>query len=94
MALTITNPLFQFSLLATLRLLLAIVATATENVDLHQRVVKTAFLKKELKEGIYENLPEGVIDASSPNHVYKLKNALWGLEQAQCIWVSRILFSS
>ncbi|GKA42680.1 retrovirus-related pol polyprotein from transposon TNT 1-94, partial [Tanacetum coccineum] len=44
--------------------------------------VKTAFLHGTLKEDVYVCQPEGFIDADHPSHVYKLKKALYGLNQA------------
>ncbi|GJW85667.1 retrovirus-related pol polyprotein from transposon TNT 1-94 [Tanacetum coccineum] len=47
-----------------------------------QMDMKTAFLHGSLKEDVYVCQPEGFIDAYHPSHVYKLKNALYGLMQA------------
>nr|GEU35627.1 retrovirus-related Pol polyprotein from transposon TNT 1-94 [Tanacetum cinerariifolium] len=47
-----------------------------------QMDVKTAFLHGSLKEDVYVCQPEGFIDADHPSHVYKLKKALYGLNQA------------
>ncbi|GJZ67707.1 retrovirus-related pol polyprotein from transposon TNT 1-94, partial [Tanacetum coccineum] len=44
--------------------------------------VKTAFLHGTLKEDVYVCQHKGFIDADHPRHVYKLKNALFGLKQA------------
>ncbi|GJW85618.1 retrovirus-related pol polyprotein from transposon TNT 1-94 [Tanacetum coccineum] len=44
--------------------------------------VKTAFLHGTLKEDVYVCQPEGFIDDDHPSHVYKLKKALYGLNQA------------
>nr|GEX15345.1 hypothetical protein [Tanacetum cinerariifolium] len=43
--------------------------------------VKTAFLHGLLKEDVYVCQPVGFIDADHLSHVYKLKNALYGLKQ-------------
>ncbi|GJU79083.1 retrovirus-related pol polyprotein from transposon TNT 1-94 [Tanacetum coccineum] len=40
--------------------------------------VKTAFLNGELNEEVYVNQPEGFVDPDHPNHVYRLKKALYG----------------
>nr|GEW99759.1 retrovirus-related Pol polyprotein from transposon TNT 1-94 [Tanacetum cinerariifolium] len=45
-----------------------------------QMDVKTAFLHGSLKEDVYVCQPKGFIDADHPSHVYKLKNALYGLK--------------
>nr|GFA04647.1 retrovirus-related Pol polyprotein from transposon TNT 1-94 [Tanacetum cinerariifolium] len=44
--------------------------------------VKTTFLHSTLKEDVYVWKPKGFIDADHPSHVYKLKKALYGLNQA------------
>ncbi|GKF50181.1 retrovirus-related pol polyprotein from transposon TNT 1-94, partial [Tanacetum coccineum] len=44
--------------------------------------VKIAFLHGSLKKEVYVCQPEGFIDADQPSHVYKLKNALYGLKHA------------
>nr|GFA71648.1 putative Gag-Pol polyprotein [Tanacetum cinerariifolium] len=43
--------------------------------------VKTAFLHGSLKKDVYMCQPEGFIDSDHPSHVYKLKKALYGLNQ-------------
>ncbi|GJY41414.1 copia protein [Tanacetum coccineum] len=43
--------------------------------------VKTAFLNDELCEVVYVTQPEGFVDQDKPNHVYKLKKALYGLNR-------------
>nr|GFC80909.1 putative Gag-Pol polyprotein [Tanacetum cinerariifolium] len=44
--------------------------------------VKTAFLNGNLREEVYVSQPDGFIDSDNPNHVYKLKKALYELKQA------------
>nr|GEX33337.1 hypothetical protein [Tanacetum cinerariifolium] len=46
-----------------------------------QMDVKTTFLHGMLKEDVYVCQPRGFIDAVHPSHVYKLKKALYGLNQ-------------
>ncbi|GKA41440.1 ribonuclease H-like domain-containing protein [Tanacetum coccineum] len=48
--------------------------------------IKTAFLNDELKEKVYVSQPEGFVDQDNPSHVYKLKKALYGLNQAPRAW--------
>nr|GEU92449.1 reverse transcriptase domain-containing protein [Tanacetum cinerariifolium] len=43
--------------------------------------VKTAFLNGILRKEVYVSQPNGFVDPENPNHVYKLKMALYGLEQ-------------
>ncbi|GJY67542.1 retrovirus-related pol polyprotein from transposon TNT 1-94 [Tanacetum coccineum] len=42
---------------------------------------KTAFLFGILREEVYVSQPEGFVDQDNPNHVYKLKKALYRLKQ-------------
>jgi len=44
--------------------------------------VKSAFLNGYLHEEVYVEQPKGFIDPNFPNHVYKLKKALYGPKQA------------
>ncbi|GKE25531.1 copia protein [Tanacetum coccineum] len=44
--------------------------------------VKTAFLNGIIREEVYVSQLDGVIDQDNPNHVYKMKKALYGLKHA------------
>nr|GEY02454.1 UBN2 domain-containing protein [Tanacetum cinerariifolium] len=46
--------------------------------------VKTAFLNDILREEVYISQPDGFVDKDNPNHVCKLKKALYRLKQAPC----------
>ncbi|GKA68808.1 retrovirus-related pol polyprotein from transposon TNT 1-94 [Tanacetum coccineum] len=48
--------------------------------------VKTAFLNGKLREVVYVSQPGGFVDQDKPNHVYMLKNALYGLKQSPRAW--------
>nr|GFA62906.1 hypothetical protein [Tanacetum cinerariifolium] len=48
--------------------------------------VKTAFLNGNLREEVYVSQPDGFVDQDNPNHVYKLKKALYGFKQAPRAW--------
>ncbi|GKB33398.1 retrovirus-related pol polyprotein from transposon TNT 1-94 [Tanacetum coccineum] len=48
--------------------------------------VKITFLNGELKEEVYANQPEGFVDPDHLTHVYRLKKALYGLNQAPRAW--------
>ena len=85
--------------LAALRILLAI--ATTEDLEVHQMDVVTAFLIPDLEEEIYMELPEGLLkileleDSSEiPNGngevVCKLEKGLYGLKQAARLWNLRL----
>nr|GFC64491.1 hypothetical protein [Tanacetum cinerariifolium] len=55
---------------------------AHKNMVVYQMDVKTAFLNGNLREEVYVSQPNGFVDPDNPNHVYKLKKALYELKQA------------
>nr|GEX32684.1 hypothetical protein [Tanacetum cinerariifolium] len=59
---------------------------------LFQMDVKSAFLNGFINEEVYVAQPLRFIDFGKPNHVYKLKKALYALKQAPKAWPD-ILFS-
>nr|GFD10715.1 retrovirus-related Pol polyprotein from transposon TNT 1-94 [Tanacetum cinerariifolium] len=59
---------------------------AQMNMVVYQMDVKTAFLNGNLREEVYVSQPDGFVDADNPNHVYKLKKALYGLKKAPRAW--------
>ncbi|GJS24230.1 putative reverse transcriptase domain-containing protein [Tanacetum coccineum] len=52
---------------------------ASKNMTVYQMDVKTVYLNGKLKEEVYVSQPEGFIDPDRPNHVYRLKKALYDL---------------
>nr|GEU48554.1 retrovirus-related Pol polyprotein from transposon TNT 1-94 [Tanacetum cinerariifolium] len=52
------------------------------NMIVYQMNVKTAFLNGILHEEVFVSQPDGFVDPKNPNHVYKLKKALYDLKQA------------
>ncbi|GKB84317.1 retrovirus-related pol polyprotein from transposon TNT 1-94, partial [Tanacetum coccineum] len=48
------------------------------NMVVYQMDVKMAFLNDILREEVYVSQPDGFVDQDNPNHVYKLKKALYG----------------
>ncbi|GKA96542.1 retrovirus-related pol polyprotein from transposon TNT 1-94 [Tanacetum coccineum] len=48
--------------------------------------VKTTFLNGILCEEVYVSQTDGFVDPKNPNHVYKLKKALYDLKQAPRAW--------
>ncbi|GJR16656.1 retrovirus-related pol polyprotein from transposon TNT 1-94 [Tanacetum coccineum] len=55
---------------------------AHKNMTIYQMDAKTAFLNGILHEEVYVSQPDGFVDQDNPNHVYKLKKALYRLKQA------------
>nr|GEX12338.1 retrovirus-related Pol polyprotein from transposon TNT 1-94 [Tanacetum cinerariifolium] len=62
---------------------------ASKNLTVYQMDVKTAFINGELKKEVYVSQPEGFVDPERPNHVYRLKKALYSLMQAPMAWDPR-----
>ncbi|GJT01733.1 retrotransposon protein, putative, ty1-copia subclass [Tanacetum coccineum] len=52
------------------------------NMIVYQMDVKTKFLNGILREKVYVSQPDGFVDPDNPNHVYRLKKALYELKQA------------
>nr|GEX35226.1 retrovirus-related Pol polyprotein from transposon TNT 1-94 [Tanacetum cinerariifolium] len=59
---------------------------AHKNMVVYQMDVKTAFLNGNLRDEVYISQPDGFVDQDNPNHVYKLKKALYRLKQAPRAW--------
>nr|GEU49362.1 copia protein [Tanacetum cinerariifolium] len=57
---------------------------------LFQMDVKSAFLNGFINEEVYVAQPSGFIDFEKPDHVYKLKKALYCLKQAPKAWYDRL----
>nr|GFC11850.1 retrovirus-related Pol polyprotein from transposon TNT 1-94 [Tanacetum cinerariifolium] len=72
------------AILEAIRIFLAY--DAHKNMVVYHMDVKTAFLNGNLREEVYVSQPDGFVDQDNPNHVYKLKKALYGLNQAPRAW--------
>ncbi|GJX90917.1 retrovirus-related pol polyprotein from transposon TNT 1-94 [Tanacetum coccineum] len=64
---------------------------ASKNMIIYQMDVKIAFPNGELKEEVYVSQLEGFVDPDHPTHVYRLKKALYGLNQAHRAWYDTLL---
>nr|GEW64843.1 retrovirus-related Pol polyprotein from transposon TNT 1-94 [Tanacetum cinerariifolium] len=59
-----------------------LVFPAHMNTVVYQMDLKTTFLNGILREDVYASQLNEFVDLENPNHVYKLKNALYGLKKA------------
>nr|GEV13839.1 hypothetical protein [Tanacetum cinerariifolium] len=75
----------SFACIEAIRIFIA--NSVSKNMTIYQMDVKTAFLNGELKEEVYVSQPEGFVDPDHPTHVYRLKKALYGLNQAPQAWM-------
>ncbi|MBM1012053.1 reverse transcriptase domain-containing protein, partial [Escherichia coli] len=60
------------------------------NFKLYQMDVKSAFLNGFINEEVYVEQPPGFEDPHDPNHVFKLKKALYGFKRALRAWYERL----
>ena len=70
--------------LEVVRLLLAF--ACMNGFKLFQMYVKSVFLNGNINKEVYVEQPPGFEDRQHPNHVYKLKKALYGFKQAPRQW--------
>ncbi|GKU93614.1 hypothetical protein SLEP1_g7191 [Rubroshorea leprosula] len=76
-----------FSPAARMETIKLIVGLAAQNQwKIHQMDVKSAFLNGPLEEEVYVKQPLGFMKQGSEDKVYRLKKALYGLEQAPRAW--------
>ncbi|GKA54843.1 retrovirus-related pol polyprotein from transposon TNT 1-94 [Tanacetum coccineum] len=61
--------------------------SAHMNMVVYQMDVNTAFLNGNMREEVYVSQSDGFVDLDNPYHVYKLKKALYGLQQAPHAWL-------
>nr|GFA27512.1 retrovirus-related Pol polyprotein from transposon TNT 1-94 [Tanacetum cinerariifolium] len=68
----------SFALVARLEAIWIFLAYAAhKNMVVYQMDVKNAVLNGNLREEVYVSQPDGHVDPDNPNHVYKLKKALY-----------------
>ncbi|GJY32110.1 retrovirus-related pol polyprotein from transposon TNT 1-94 [Tanacetum coccineum] len=88
----------SFALVARIEAIRIFIANAaSKNMTIYQMDVKTAFFNDELKEEVYVSQQKGFVDPDHPTHVYRLKKALYGLNQAPWAWydtLSRFLLDN
>ena len=63
---------------------------ASQNLEVHQMDVTTAFLIPELEEDVYMKLPTGYEGACNDGLVWKLNKSIYGLKQASRAWHKEI----
>nr|GEX22288.1 hypothetical protein [Tanacetum cinerariifolium] len=56
------------------------------NMIVYQMDINTTYLNGILREEVYANQPDEFVDLDNPNHVYRLKKALYRLNQAPRSW--------
>ncbi|GJV66392.1 retrovirus-related pol polyprotein from transposon TNT 1-94 [Tanacetum coccineum] len=84
----------SFALVARIEAIRIFIANVTsKNMIIYQMDVKTAFLNGELKEEVYASQPDGFIDPDHPTHIYRLKNALYGLKHAPRAYRPDLVFA-
>ncbi|GKE95328.1 retrovirus-related pol polyprotein from transposon TNT 1-94 [Tanacetum coccineum] len=82
----------SFALVARLEGIRIFIAFAAHmNMVVYQMDVKTAFLNSILRNEVHVSQPNGLVDPENPNHVYKLKKALYGLKKAPRAWYNLLL---
>ncbi|GJR79061.1 retrovirus-related pol polyprotein from transposon TNT 1-94 [Tanacetum coccineum] len=81
----------SFALVARLEAVRIFMAYAAhKNFPIYQMDVKTTFLNGPLKEEVCVSQPDSFVDPHFPNHVYRLKKALYSLKQALRAWHAQL----
>ena len=81
----------SYTLVARLEVVCLLLAYATSRkMKLYQMDVKSAFLNGYVNEELYMDQLSDFENTSYPNHVFKLKKALYALKQAPRAWYDRL----
>nr|GEU48967.1 hypothetical protein [Tanacetum cinerariifolium] len=81
----------SFAPIARLEAVIIFVAyVAHKNFLIYQMDVKTAFLNSPLMEEVFVRQPDGFVDPYFPNHVYRLKKALYCLKLSPKAWYDKL----
>nr|GEU70869.1 copia protein [Tanacetum cinerariifolium] len=81
----------SFALVVRFEVVRIFMAYASQmNFTIYQMDVKTAFLNGPLKEEVFVSQPDVFVDPDFPNHVYRLKKALYGVKQASRAWSDKL----
>ncbi|GJX07666.1 retrovirus-related pol polyprotein from transposon TNT 1-94 [Tanacetum coccineum] len=84
----------SFALVSRIEAIRIFIANAaSKNMTIYQMDVKTAFLNGELKEEVYVSQPESFVDPDHLTYVYRLKKALYGLNQTSQAWSKGVTHS-
>jgi len=75
---------------STIHIVLSIAVSRGWNI--RQLDIKNTFLHGLLQETIYMEQPPGYVDSSHPNHVCRLKKAIYGSKQALIAWFHRFSY--
>jgi hypothetical protein len=80
-----------FAPVARLEAIMILLAfSVAKGFKLHQMDVKSAFLNGVLEEEVYVRQPLGFESEKYPHRVYKLRKALYGLNQAPRAWYGKL----
>nr|GEW87513.1 hypothetical protein [Tanacetum cinerariifolium] len=82
----------SFALVTRLEAVWIFIAYAAhKSFPIYQMDVKTTFLNGPLNEEVYVAQPYGFVDPDHPKKVYRLRKALYGLNQAPRAWYNELL---
>jgi len=80
----------QVAIIESIRMLLAF--ACHDNFTLFQMDVESAFLNGFIMEEVHVEQPQGFENFYFPNHIFRLKKALYHLKQAPRAWYDRLKY--